>query len=172
MRHKREERRIRHERVWSVLRFMVTYNELLFESGNFYQYSNNKEAYEEARLQMKENHIIGTDIDTAIRFCQIENINGECDHLLTSAEIDQLYRWHEIQINEEELLNEVIDSYQAYWNEVLDSYKRPSARKNRLTYLINNLNEVMELHYIQKYPVIKERIKLLQSTYSDALSHL
>lgn len=160
----RDRRRKRHIRIWSVLRFMVTYNDLM-NSENFYDFKTGKKAYEEAKGRMRKERVKENDIETAIRFCRMENFYGTCQYPLNNSEIEQLYKWQNIQINEKELLNNVIESYQSYWNEVLNSYKRPSARKNRLNYLVENLNEVLSLPYIQEYPDITEKIKALQHSY-------
>lgn len=165
----RDRRRKRHTRIWSVLRFMVTYNDLM-NSRNFYDFRNGKKAHEEAKGRMRKEHVEKNDIETAIRFCRMENFYGTCHYSLNKSEIEQLYEWQNIMISEEELLNNVLVSYQSYWNGVLNSYKRPSARKNRLNYLIEDLDEVLSLPYIQEYPNVAERIKALQHSYSMELT--
>lgn len=165
----RDRRRKRHTRIWSVLRFMVTYNDLM-NSKNFYDIRNGRKAHEEAKGRMRKEHVEENDIETAIRFCRMENFYGTCQYSLNNSEIEQLYKWQNIQISEKELLNNVLESYQSYWNEVLNSYKRPSARKNRLNYLIEDLDEVLSLPYIQEYPDITEKIKALQYSYSVELT--
>lgn len=165
----KEQRNNTHQRVWIVLRYMVTYNNLM-ESSNFYDLKKNMEDYNKAKDMMTKGGIQNPDIETAIRFCRMENLNGTCQHYLSIQEISQIKQWQNIEINEEELLDNTLTSYKFYWAEVLNSYKRPSARKNRLVYLVDDLNKVIELPLVQKHQCIIYKIQELQEYYSKLIN--
>ena len=164
----RDHRLKRHTRIWSVLRFMTTYDQLI-NTTDFHSYERNKSQYEESWGRMRKEHACDSDIETAIRYCRMENFYGTCQHPLSPQEITLIRQWRDIQINEEELLYKVLDSYQEYWNEVLNSYKRPSARKNRLVYLVDDLENIMTLPFLLQYSDVINKIKFLQTSYIQSL---
>lgn len=164
-----EDRMDRHRRVWSVLRFMITYTDLM-NSTDFYSYKKNRGLYEEAFVRMHKEHIKPSDIEIAIRFCRAEYYNGTCQHEITAEDIKRLNEWQDIQIDEELLLNNILTSYQTYWDNVIKSYKRPSARKNRLQYLVNNTDDILKLPSVQKYPAFTVKVKTLQNHYRHLIS--
>ena len=161
----RDYRLKRHNRIRTVLSFITTYNHLM-ESSNFYELKNNKSNYEQAKVWMRKEHIEILDIETAIRYCQIEHFYGICKRRLLDSEIKLLYKWREITIDEDKLYTKVVQSYEVYWNKVLNEYKRPSAKKNRLNYLINDLEEIMQIPDIHNRPNILKKIKRLQNEYA------
>ena len=71
-----------------------------------------------------------------------------------------------MNIDEEQLLNNVLSSFASYWKDVLDSYVRPSARINRINYLIQELANIREMKELQPYPIILSRIDRLQQQYN------
>lgn len=162
----KELRMEKHTRIWVVLRYMVTYHQLV-NSTDFHSYEKFKGYYEEALGRIRKEPIERSDIKTVIRFCQFEHFYGICQHKLSAEEIEALYNWHDIHIDEEKLLSNILKSYQAYWDNVLNSYKRPSARNNRLSYLIDNLDEIIKKPFMQEFPNIKTKAQLLQSHYKQ-----
>ena len=161
----KEQRQRRHTRTWTVLRFMATYDQLI-NSEDFHNFEKNKDSYEEAFGRMRKEHIGTTDIETAIRFCRLEHFYGICKHDLSSDEVNKIHQWRSITIEEEELLGNILKSYQTYWDNVLNSYKRTSARKNRLLYLIDDIENILRLSFIQKYPTLIIKAKELQNHYT------
>lgn len=162
----------RHERkhtIWRVLRFMVTYKSLMAETTNFYQFRDNYDAFKTAKGEMRKRHPDTNALNTAIRFCRMEYFYETCDHKITDNDIQSLYKWRELNINEEELLNNVLTSFEMYWKEVLASYVRPSARTNRINYLIQELANIKEMKEIQPYPIVLSRIDQIQQQYKDML---
>ncbi len=164
----REKRTKRHGRVWAVLRIMTTYDSLM-GSRNFYDLKNNMAKYNEAFGVMGKWHVEASDIETAIRFCRMENFYGICQRPISVQEVGEIYEWRNILINEDNLIARVLLSYKQYWDGVLDSYKRPSARKNRLAYLVDDLEEVMTLPMLQRHPDAIGKIRELQEHYSQQL---
>lgn len=161
----KEQRQRRHTRIWTVLRFMVTYDQLI-NSEDFHNFEKNKDSYEEAFGCMRKEHIGTADIETAIRFCRLEHFYGICKYDLSSDKVNKIHQWRSITIEEEDLLGNILKSYQAYWDNILNSYKRPSARKNRLLYLIDDIEDILRLSFIQKYPTLIVKAKELQNHYT------
>ena len=122
--------------------------------------------------QMRKETIQSADIDTAIRFCRIEHHYGICQHKLTSAEIDQLRKWNNIIIDNHALLKDALCSYKQHWDSVLNSYIRISAKRKRLQYLIDDLEEIRTLHELQAFSDIIESIDSLQEEYTSQLKAL
>lgn len=162
----RGKRQERHHTIWSVIRFMTTYKKLIEETTNVYQFRDNYQAFKIAKGEMRKRHPDACNLNTAIRFCQMEFFYGTCDHKLNEHDIQTLYNWRELNIDEEQLLNNVLSSFESYWKDVLDSYVRPSARINRINYLIQELANIREMKELQPYPIILSRIDRLQQQYN------
>lgn len=165
----RDKRLTRHRRVWSILRFMVTYQELM-SANNFYGIRDAIKSHKEAKGRMRKEHIENNDIEIAIRFCRMENHYDICHHKLSNNDIDNLRNWRNFQLNEETLYSNVMSNYETYWRRTLDSYKRIHAKKNRLEELIYDIDEIIELQELQVYPDIINRLKLLKESYTKELN--
>lgn len=165
----RDKRSTRHRRVWSILRFMVTYQELM-SAKNFYGIRDAIKSHKEAKGRMRKEHIEEYDIETAIRFCRMENHYDLCHHKLSQTDIDNLKNWRSFQINENELYVNVMSNYESYWRTTLNSYKRIYAKKDRLEYLIEDLEEIAGLPDIQEYTDVINRINLLKESYTKELN--
>lgn len=85
---RREERRKRHNRVWSVLFLINSFHEIEAQDVPTKKMIANLES---AKRTVTENHPTQEDIETAIRFCKIENIRGKCSHILTQTEIVDIH---------------------------------------------------------------------------------
>lgn len=173
MRHlyKRENRRIRHSRIWTVLNFMRAYTELV-QCDDFYSFKNMTIRFNQAMGLMKKEHIQRSEIDVAIRFCRMEHHNGICQYNMCPSEIDRLHQWNNIIIDNHTILKETLCSYKQYWDSVLYSYIKLSAKKNRLKYLINDLDKIMTLPELQAYPDIINDLNSFQKDYSSQLNSL
>lgn len=126
--YKREDRRKRHTRIWSILQFMVSYSELM-QCTDFYSFKKTSIRFDQATGRMRKEHIQCPDIDTAIRFCRMEYHYGICRHKFSTTEINQIHKWKDISIDKHEVLKKVLCSYKHYWDDVLNSYVRLSAKK-------------------------------------------
>lgn len=165
----RDKRLTRHRRVWSILRYMVTYQELL-SADNFYGIRNAIISHKEAKGRMRKEHIEEYDIEIAIRFCRMENYYDICHHKLSISDIDNLRDWRNFQLNEEALYSNVMSNYETYWRRTLDSYKRIHAKKHRLEELIYDIDEIVELQELQIYPDIINKLKILKESYTKELN--
>jgi hypothetical protein len=165
----RDKRRERQHTIWSVLRFMVTYKKLIEETTNFYQFRDNYPAFKIAKGEMRKRHPDTCALNTAIRFCQMEFFYGTCDHKLTEHDIQTLYNWKELNVDEGQLLNNVLSSFDSYWGEVLESYVRPSARIKRIDYLIQELDKIKDMEGVKSYPSVLDRLDQLQQRYREML---
>lgn len=164
-----ERKRIRKHKIWAVLRYMVTYQQIA-QSSNFYDYKKYISDFNYAKGELKKSHPDEYSFKAAIRFCQMEFYYGTCDHQLTDEEIKYILNWQTNTIDTHEILKSVLVSYKEYWDDVLASYIRPSARIKRLQYLVDNLEDVMNLPDVQEYPDILEGVKELQSQYQLQLN--
>ena len=165
----RDKRRERRHTIWVVLQFMITYKKLMENTTNFYQFKDNYTAFKTAKGNMRKRHPDANALNTAIRFCRMEYFYETCERKLTDDDIQSLHKWGELNINEEELLSNVLTSFDMYWKGVLDSYVRPSARTNRINYLIQELANIREMKELQPYPTILSRIDQIQQQYYDIL---
>lgn len=164
----REKRRRRHTQIWSVLRFMMTYRYLV-NSNNFNYYEANLKSHKEAFGRTRKEHVDISQINAAIRFCQIEHYYGTCDYELSKDDINILKNIDTYTINEEIIMQKTLDSFKSYWDEVLSSYKRKSAYNNRLKRLIEDLDEQMTLPHVKKNEKIVANMRQLQQTYQQLL---
>lgn len=165
----REARRKSKDQVWIILRYMVSYKNLL-ESSNFYNFKKNLEDYKVALDAMENMHPNDYSFNVAFRFCQMEHHIGLCTHTLTNEEIFFVRNWKDNNINIDELLHKVLESYKSYWNNVLHSYVRQSARTKRLQYIVDDLDNIMTMPDIKERPIIIDQIKKLQMEYQSQLN--
>ncbi len=168
LRYKRADKRERKLIIWRVLRYMITYRDLS-SSSNFYEYKNNIASHNHAVEELKISKPDKYHLEAAIRFCQIEYLCGRCDYELTQEDIDLLENWETKTIDNNRILNDILTTYKEYWDNVLDSYTRPSARIKRLQYLIQDLQEVMKMPFLQNTPNVLNNIKELQDYYQSLL---
>ena len=162
--YKKENRRDRKHKIWVVLRYIAAYNDLL-ESSDFYSFQNNLIEYENAKEELGKSSPNDYSFRVAFRFCRIGYYYGACDKELTDKDIQDVLNWHTNTIDKYKIVENVLNSYKDYWDDVLASYKRPSARIKRLQYLVENLEGVSKLPFVQEYPDILTRVKDLQGLY-------
>ncbi|MBF1079332.1 MAG: hypothetical protein HXL36_03075 [Prevotellaceae bacterium] len=165
----RDKRRERKYTIWSVLRFMITYKALMEETTNFYQFRDNYAVFKTAKGEMRKRHPDTNALNTAIRFCRMEYFYETCKHNITEKEIQTLYDWKNLTIDDAQLLNSVLINFDKYWKGVLNSYVRPSARINRIKYLIDELDEIKTMETILSYPNIVTKIDELRKHYESML---
>lgn len=154
--------------IWAILRYMVTYRALQ-DSTNFYNYKKNWEEFNKAVGTMKKMQPDDYCFNAAFRFCQMENYYGTCAYTLTNDDIEYVRNWKVNNLNIEDVLQIITESYKTYWDNVLSSYVRPLARTKRLQYLVDDLEEVMALPEIQEHSKIIEQVKNLQKYYLSQL---
>ncbi|MBQ9187326.1 MAG: hypothetical protein IJ144_05830 [Prevotella sp.] len=83
----RDERRKRQNRIWAVLYYLSSYEKIM-QPG--YHTKKQEQQYANAQETLKEYRPTAPDVETAIRFCKIENVRGKCNHTLTSGDIDSI----------------------------------------------------------------------------------
>lgn len=166
---KKDERMMRKHKIWLVLRYMISHRQLV-QSSTFYDFKKYIADHKYAIGELRKSHPNKYSFDAAIRFCRMEYYYGTCDHQLTEADIEFILNWQSNIINTHDILKNVFVSYKEYWDGVLSSYIRPSARTKRLRYLIENLEEMMDLSDIQEYPDILQGMKELQNQYQVQLN--
>lgn len=169
--YKRADKRERKLIIWRVLRYMITYRDLS-SSSNFYEYKNNIASHNRAVEELKSSKLDVYHLEAAIRFCQLEFLAGRCDHELTDEDIDALRNWETKPIDLQKVLGDVLAAYTEYWDDVLKSYTSAAARKKRLEYLINNLDEIMTLPGLHDSPAILKEAEALQSQYKSQLNDM
>lgn len=165
----RENRMIRKRKIWTVLRYMTTYKYLI-DSSDFFSFKKNLTDYNYAKGELRKLHPDNYSFDAAIRFCRMENYYGTCDYLLTDDDVNFILNWKSNSIDVHDTLKKVLASYKSYWDGVLSSYVRPSARIKRLQYLIEDLENIMNLPYIQEHLDVLQGVKELQSQYQSQLN--
>lgn len=161
----------RHREIWTVLRYMTTYKDLV-ESNSFYAYKDFAQKHKIAAGELRKMKPADSSIEIAIRFCQLENHYGTCDHHLTDDEIQQLKNWGNVTIDFSKILENIVTSYQDYWDNVLKSYVRPSARIKRLEYLIEDTDGMIRMPELQEYHNIISDLERLQNDYRTQLENL
>lgn len=164
---KRDDNRTRKRHAWAILRFMKSI-ESIESSKNFYDLDMAICDFQEAKTRLREEHYHPTnkEIDLAIRFCSIQHVQGVCLHQLTTDETYNIHNWDTLTINES-FIPDVATSFKTYWDDVLGNYQKPSARKNRICYLIKHLNEMKEKDSLQQVSKINEQISKLISYYES-----
>ena len=165
----RERRRLRHYQVWCILRTVNSYSDLL-NSQNFYEYRENLAAYNQSINTLKSENIEKESYETACRFCQIEYLKGKCNRHITLSEFEILKSGN-LEIDEIILLKSVIDVFKDYWDATLASYQKDSARKNRLRYLVEKLEDFKSWPEICKYAQIVESLSSLQAYYQQLIGN-
>ena len=165
----RENRMIRKRKIWTVLRYMITYKYLI-DSSDFYSFKKNLTDYNYAKGELLKLHPDKYSFDAAIRFCRMENYYGTCDYLLTDDDVNFILNWQSNSIDVHDTLKNVFTSYKIYWDGVLSSYVRPSARIKRLQYLIEDLENIMNLPDVQEHPDVLQGVKELQILYQSQLN--
>lgn len=166
---KREERMKRHHSIWLILRYMVTYRQLI-QTSNFYDFKKNIADHKYAQGELRKAHPDSYPFEAAIRFCRMEYYYGTCDHQITDNDVKLILNWQSNIIDTHETLKKVLSAYKEHWDGVLASYVRPSARIKRLQYLVENLEDLMNLPDIQEYPDILQDMRELQNQYQLQLN--
>lgn len=91
--------------------------------------------------------LVDDDIKTALRVCRRHN--GLKDYNLEDyPTIEAAREYIDTELEDyydfERILLDMYQNMENYWNEVLDSYKRPSAKTNRIEYLIKRASKEKE----------------------------
>ncbi len=63
------------------------------------------------------------------------------------------------------------DDYEEYWDDVLENYNRPSAKRNRLQYLIESLDKDSE-DPMTDFPDVRAKLSNLRRKYNTILEEL
>lgn len=125
--------------------------------------------YVRIKMRIRQIHLTNDEIDTVIRLCRSYYTKGMCQHELSQAEIRNIHNWETYYFNDLYIINDIAASFKTYWDDVLTGYKRPSAKLNRINYLINYLNEMKEKDTMQLLPNFEEKINELIQYYKSML---
>jgi len=161
----------RHKHIWAVLRYVVAIHDV-YNSENFYDLDKSINEYKIAydRLDDKNYTPSKEEIAIAIRYCKIENKRGLCEHEIIDTEEQSIYNWRNTHIDANKILPQVIISFKTYWDGVLTSYKKPTARKNRINYLINHLAEMKTKENLKSILEFEKEADNLISYYNSLLT--
>lgn len=167
-RYRRYERLMRHKKIWAVLNYAKSI-EAIYDSKNFYDldksllnYHNSIEHLNNSDFHPSEDNII-----CALRFCDIQYYQGECNHLLTCNERHRISNWQSSDLDYDSVFRTVSERFIKYWDDVLDGYKQKNDKMRRLEYLIDHLNEVRERKGLSEVPHIKDYLKKVQTYYIE-----
>lgn len=157
----------RNHNHWLAYRLITTYKDLI-DSANFYDFEKNAKTFCEIKNDALEKQVTMSNIMVAIRYCRLQYYQKECNYKIKRADIKKLEQWKEFS-DKEISIEMLINNYKEYWDEVLANYKRPSARTNRLKYLVEKLTEIREKPYIQESQLFIDKIDALKAHYSEQL---
>lgn len=155
----------------NALLHLISVAENIVSSENFYDLDKNigDFLYVRSRMQEEQIRLTSDEIDAVIRLCRSYYVKGMCQHELSQNEIRNIHNWETYSFNDLFIINNVTVSFKTYWDDVLAGYKRPSARLNRINYLINHLNEMKHKETIQQLPNFEEEINELIQYYNSTL---
>ncbi len=167
--YKRYSRRERHNRIWGILRFMLVIHSFNERMNSFYDYQNRMKDYESAISFINADHRPTIqDINLVIRLCRIKYSCGKCDYEVKEVDVSYIYNWYSYQIDHKKILEGIIPLFREYWDGVLLEYKGISAKKNRIEYLIDLLEDIREKDYIISNS-LDDRISELIDYYEKSL---
>lgn len=151
-----------------LLHLIFVAEDVMF-SENFYDLDKRIGDFLQARSEMlkKQIHLTSDEIDIVIRLCRFYHSKGICQHELSQPEIRNIHNWETYSFNDIFIINNVAASFKAYWDDVLAGYKRPSARLNKINYVINHLNKMKGKVTIQQLPNCEEKINELILYYKS-----
>ena len=152
-----------------VLDYFFCYHNYFQDLRSFYDLDNAIKVLDESIRRLDSEKVCDLSIKIAIRYCRLQYVKGNCTHYLTKADEEKLLKRVWEYPNTKEPIRHIIPGFKDYWDGVLQSYKRPSARVNRLNYLVNLLNGVLEKPYIQQYDSAKVEVANLRDYYIKQL---
>lgn len=163
---KREDRRIRHKKVWLILRYMVTLQDL-HDSSDFYEFRDNREKCLDIKRQMAEENPSNEHFDIAFRFCKIEHVNKRCKRNISIEDQKQIRNWRDYDVEISQIALGVISKYEQYWDNVIASYKRVDAKINRIKYIVEDLDKIRKDSLMQDAEIQKNLIALQPKYIKD-----
>lgn len=152
---------------WLAYRLITTYKELL-DTANFYDFEKNAQEFSRIKNEALKKRVTMSNIMVVARYCKLQYYIEECDYEITHSDTEKLKKWKEFS-DKDLSVDKIIDNYKEYWDEVIANYKRPSARTNRLKYLVEKLTEIREKPYIQESQLFIDKIDALKAHYSNQL---
>ncbi len=166
--YKRHERLMRHKRIWAVLNYAKCL-EAINNAANFYDLDKALLDHQRAveRFNDLEFHPSIENIYCAIRFCDIKYCQGECEHYLTSEDKNIVFNLRANTLDYDTILKNVSNRFISCWDVTLDRYKQNNARKRRIEYLINHLDEVKNRKGLSTIPHITDYLNNLKAHYRD-----
>ena len=164
---KYDEREKRNYNNWLAYRLITSYKDFM-DSSSFYDFEKKSEEFSIIKKEALSKGLTNSNINVAIRYCRFQYYQKECNYKFKRADIKKLEQWKDLSVNDisiESLINKV------YWDDMLLNYKGPSARVNRLKFLVENLEELKEKPYIRQSSVLLQKIQDLKTYYVTKLSN-
>lgn len=152
-----------------VLSFIRSYHYNFCNLNSFYDYDNAVKEHKEIIDRLNGEEITNLGIKLAIRFCHLQYAKGTCDHLLSVDEENRLINKDWGYPDAERCVKPIIPVFKEYWDDVLRSYKRPSAKIDRLKYLVELLDNVGTKPLIQENKNLQNELLSLKDYYAQQL---
>lgn len=152
-----------------VLSFIRSYHYNFCNLSSFYDYDNAVKEHKEIIDRLNGEEITNLGIKLAIRFCHIQYAKGICDQRLSAEEENRLLNKDWDYPDAEKCITPIIPIFKKYWDDVLLSYKRPSAKTNRLNYLVELLDNLSAKSSVRENVNLRNEILLLRQYYAQQL---
>lgn len=152
-----------------VLGFIFCYHNNFSGLNSFYDLDKAIKELDEIISRLDSEQFCDLSIKLAIKYCRIQYVKGDCSYYLSKEDEEKLLMRAWEYPNLEKPIRQIIPVFKEYWDGILQGYKRPSAKINRLNYLINLLNEVLEKPYLQQYNSAKTEVANLRDIYAKQL---
>ena len=152
-----------------VLGFIFCYHNNFSGLNSFYDLDKAIKELDEIVSRLDSEQFCDHSIKLAIKYCRIQYVKGDCSYYLSKEDEEKLLMRAWEYPNLEKPIRQIIPVFKEYWDGILQGYKRPSAKINRLNYLINLLNEVLEKPYLQQYNSAKTEVANLRDIYAKQL---
>ena len=169
LRERKWERMQRRTLRWGVLRHYILRDELS-KVKNLYEVKKVCRDWKYMRdiiNNINDFKLNNHDFDVLHRFVRMKQFKGLCD--IENVSNITLHAYQESEhLNIESYLLDVYDNFESYWDNVLDDYVKPSFKRKRLEYLLENLNKELTDSTIEADNV-RGRIKQLIIKYQRLL---
>ncbi len=171
-RERKRERLMRRKLRWGIIRRYKLINELQ-NSKSLYDVKNVAEQWKTVKDIINDvKDIAPNDLDIKVvnRFLRIERLLGRCQEGgEVFISLEDYYSKENLDFSK--YLMSAYDDYEEYWDDVLENYNRPSAKRNRLQYLIESLDKDSE-DPMTDFPDVRAKLSNLRRKYNTILEEL
>ena len=171
LRYRRYNRLMRHKKIWAVLSYAKSLN-AVYNSKNFYDFDKALLDYHNAVARFNDSDLRPSELDIlcAIRFCDVQNHMGKCEHRLSEAQKQDISNWSTYTLDYKNILKTVSKRFMEYEDELLETYKRMTDYTKRIEYIIRHLNEVKHREGLSTIPQLDEYINDVRIHYLNLKS--